>query len=224
MDLISTYIGFDCRGLEEVVAAKMDDATRQIMNGFNHFKTENYNKHPELYKELAKGQTPKFMVFACCDSRVSPSIILNFQPGDAFVVRNIANLIPSCDKVRYSGTGAAIQYAVSTLGVKNILVIGHSKCGGIEGLMKLPPGPPPPSNLVEEWVKIGIPAKNKVLEEHGHLDFDKQCYHCEKEAVNRSLKNLMTYPFVADAVNQKTLTLMGGYYDFVQGTFELLNP
>ncbi|XP_043704952.1 carbonic anhydrase 2-like [Telopea speciosissima] len=222
-------------GLEEAAAAKIKqitaelggekgwsspcDAIQQIKKGFHFFKTEKFDKDPELYKALAESQHPKFMVFACSDSRVSPSHVLDFQPGDAFMVRNIANLVPPYDKLRYSGTGAAIEYAVLSLNVKNILVIGHSRCGGIRGLMELPPGPP--SNFVEEWVRIGIPAKEKVIAEHGHLDLDTQCRYCEKEAVNLSLRNLLSYPFVVDGVKDKTLTLMGGYYDFVLGKFDL---
>ncbi|GFS45107.1 carbonic anhydrase 2 [Actinidia rufa] len=114
-------------------------------------------KNPALYSELSKGQSPKFMVFACSDSRVCPSHILGFQPGDAFMVRNIANMVPAYDKIRYSGVGAAIEYAVL------------------------------------------------------HL----------KEAVNVSLGNLLTYPFVREGLVKKTLSLKGGYYDFVSGSFEL---
>ncbi|XP_042497245.1 carbonic anhydrase 2-like [Macadamia integrifolia] len=222
-------------GLEEAAAAKIEqitaelgatngrwsigDAIDHIRKGFHYFKTEKFDKDRDLYEALAKKQEPKFLVFACSDSRVSPSHVLDFQPGDAFMVRNIANLVPSYDKLRYSGTGAAIEYAVSSLNVKNILVIGHSKCGGIRGLMELPPRPP--INFVEEWVTIGIPARDKVIAKYGDLDFDTQCYHCEKEAVNLSLMNLLSYPFVVEGVKNKTLTLMGGYYNFVEGTFDL---
>ncbi|XP_028215629.1 carbonic anhydrase 2-like isoform X1 [Glycine soja] len=209
----------------------------RIRTGFAHFKNEKFQKNPELYGELAKGQSPKillsivrmrellfhyFMVFACSDSRVCPSHILDFNPGEAFVVRNIANMVPPYDKTKYSGTGAAIEYAVVHLKVENIVVIGHSCCGGIKGLMSIPDDGTTASEFIEHWVQICTPAKSKVKTEASTLEFSEQCTNCEKEAVNVSLGNLLTYPFVRDAVvKKKTLALKGAHYNFVKGTFEL---
>ncbi|KAL2347317.1 hypothetical protein Fmac_001317 [Flemingia macrophylla] len=187
--------------LGDVAAAKIKELTAEldaagskpynpeerIKTGFVHFKTEKFEKNPDLYGELAKGQSPKFMVFACSDSRVCPSHVLDFQPGEAFMVRNIANMVPPYEKTKYSGTGAAIEYAVLHLKVENIVVIGHSCCGGIKGLMSIPDD--------------GTTAR--------------------QEAVNVSLGNLLTYPFVREGVVKKTLALKGAHYDFVKGTFEL---
>ncbi|KAI4383557.1 hypothetical protein MLD38_009383 [Melastoma candidum] len=197
------------------------DPAARIRTGFDHFKKEKYQKNPALYGELAKGQSPKFMVFACSDSRVCPSHILDFQPGEAFVVRNIANMVPPFDKTKYSGVGAAIEYAVLHLKVENILVIGHSCCGGIKGLMSIPDDGTTSSDFIEHWVNICSPAKTKVKSEHGKLSFAEQCANCEKEAVNVSLGNLLTYPFVRERAVNKTLALKGGHYDFVKGSFEL---
>ncbi|XP_056693092.1 carbonic anhydrase, chloroplastic isoform X2 [Spinacia oleracea] len=194
---------------------------QRIKEGFIKFKKEKYEKNPALYGELSKGQAPKFMVFACSDSRVCPSHVLDFQPGEAFMVRNIANMVPVFDKDKYAGVGAAIEYAVLHLKVENIVVIGHSACGGIKGLMSFPDAGPTTTDFIEDWVKICLPAKHKVLAEHGNATFAEQCTHCEKEAVNVSLGNLLTYPFVRDGLVKKTLALQGGYYDFVNGSFEL---
>jgi carbonic anhydrase len=193
----------------------------RIRSGFIHFKTEKFEKNPDLYGELAKGQSPKFMVFACSDSRVCPSHILDFQPGEAFVVRNIANMVPPYDKTKYSGAGAAIEYAVLHLKVENIVVIGHSCCGGIKGLMSIPDDGTTASDFIEQWVQICNPAKSKVKADTSSLSFSEQCTNCEKEAVNVSLGNLLTYPFVRDGVVKKTLALKGAHYNFVNGTFEL---
>ncbi|XP_020266321.1 carbonic anhydrase, chloroplastic-like [Asparagus officinalis] len=111
------------------------DAGERMNTGFEHFKKEIYEKKPELFSELAKGQSPKFMVFACADSRVCPSVILNFSPGEAFYAAHIAAMVPPYDNTKFSGAGAAIEYAVLHLKVENIVVIGHSCCGGIKGLM-----------------------------------------------------------------------------------------
>ncbi|WVZ14205.1 hypothetical protein V8G54_011771 [Vigna mungo] len=217
------------------------EASDRIKSGFLYFKKEKYelfnlklslipvivlqlpflSKNPALYGELAKGQSPKFMVFACSDSRVCPSHVLDFQPGEAFVVRNVANLVPPYDQSKFSGTGAAIEYAVLHLKVSNIVVIGHSACGGIKGLLSFPFDGTYSTDFIEEWVKIGLPAKAKVKTQHGDAPFAELCTHCEKEAVNVSLGNLLTYPFVRDGLVNKTLALKGGYYDFVKGSFEL---
>ncbi|XP_011009544.1 PREDICTED: carbonic anhydrase 2-like isoform X2 [Populus euphratica] len=205
----------------EAVSSKGFDPVERIKTGFVHFRTEKYEKNPDLYGALAKGQSPKFMVFACSDSRVCPSHILNFQPGEAFMIRNIANMVPPYDKTKYSGVGAAIEYAVLHLKVESIVVIGHSCCGGIKGLMSIPDDGSTASDFIENWVKICSAAKSKVTEKSASLSFAEQCHNCEKEAVNVSLGNLLTYPFVRNAVVNDAVSLKGAHYDFVKGTFEL---
>ncbi|XP_042502755.1 carbonic anhydrase 2-like isoform X2 [Macadamia integrifolia] len=221
--------------LEAVATAKIEQITAELQTvdspafnpverlktGFIHFKKEKYETNPALHGELAKGQSPKFMVFACSDSRVCPSHVLDFQPGEAFVVRNVANMVPPYDQTKYAGVGAAVEYAVLHLKVQNIVVIGHSCCGGIKGLMSFPDSGPTSTDFIEDWVKICSPAKAKVNAENGGLPLPELCTLCEKEAVNVSLSNLLTYPFVRDGLVKKTLALKGGYYDFVNGSFEL---
>nr|CAD66064.1 carbonic anhydrase [Lotus japonicus] len=198
-----------------------ETAEQRIIDGFTYFKIHNFDKNPDLYKELAKGQSPKFLIFACSDSRVSPTTILNFQPGEAFMVRNIANMVPPFNQLRYSGVGAAIEYAILELKVPNILIIGHSRCGGIARLMSHPEDDSPSFEFIDDWVKIGLPAKIKVLKEHASCDSLEQRTLCEKESVNNSLVNLHTYPFVDEQIRSKGLGLFGVYYDFVNGEFKL---
>lgn len=200
------------------------DALQRLESRFTKFKEELYVKKPELFKELAEGQSPEFMVFACADSRVCPSHVLGFQPGEAFTIRNIANMVPPYDPARYSGVGAAIEYAVIHLKVKSILVIGHSRCGGIKGLMSLPDDYSTSTAFIEDWVKICLPARERVKKDHAHLPFAEQCTECEKVAVDVSLENLLTYPFVKEGIQNKTLSIIGGYYDFVAGKFESWTP
>ncbi|GAB4839800.1 hypothetical protein Ancab_020510 [Ancistrocladus abbreviatus] len=221
--------------LQTVAAAKIKQLTAELQSaeskgfdpierikcGFARFKTEKYEKNPALYSQLAQGQSPKFLVFACSDSRVCPSHILDFQPGEAFMVRNIANMVPPFDQTKYSGAGAAIEYAVLNLKVENIMVIGHSCCGGIKGLMSIPDDGTISTDFIENWVKICQPAKSIVKAQYGSSELAEQCTNCEKEAVNISLGNLLTYPFVREGVMKKTLALKGAHYDFVKGSFEL---
>ncbi|KAH9776140.1 Beta carbonic anhydrase 2 [Citrus sinensis] len=197
------------------------DPVERIIKGFIHFKTSKFDKYPECFSELAKGQHPKFLVFACSDSRVSPSHVLDFQPGEAFMARNIANMVPAFNQLRYSCVGATIEYAVANLQVENVLVIGHSRCGGIKRLMSLPDDGSNYYDFIDDWVRIGLPAKAKVKREHPDLSFEQQTALCERESVNLSLVNLLTYPYVQRAVQDGTLALRGGYYDFVNGKFEL---
>ncbi|KAF8095187.1 hypothetical protein N665_0339s0056 [Sinapis alba] len=208
--------------LEELDSNKSSDAVERIQSGFMRFKTRKYLKRPGLFNSLATSQSPKFLVFACSDSRVSPSHILSFQPGEAFVIRNIANMVPVFDKTQHSGTGAALEYPITKLSVENILVIGHSRCGGIKALMGIEDDAAPPKSVfIENWVKIGTPAKNMIQAEFKDMSFEDQCTHCEKEAVNVTLGNLMSYPFVRERVAKNKLALRGAHYDFVNGTFEL---
>ncbi|KAE9608507.1 putative carbonic anhydrase [Lupinus albus] len=206
--------------LNEHSLPPFDPDVQRIIYGFTYFKLNNFDKNLELYKELALHQSPRFLIFACSDSRVSPDVILNFQPGEAFSARNIANMVPTYNQ-RDNGVGAIIEYAIEALKVSNILVIGHSKCGGIKRLMSHPEDGSPDYDFIDDWLKIGLPAKIKVLEEHPHANFEKQCELCEKESVNNSIVNLKTYPFVKKGVCDKSLKILGGYYDFVNGKFEL---
>lgn len=224
---ISTALSLGGRARFSVAAASTVvemDSIQRLQSGFQKFKDEIYTKNPELFKQLSEGQSPDFMVFSCADSRVCPSVTLGFQPGEAFTIRNIANMVSPYDPTKFSGTGAAIEYAVIHLKVKSILVIGHSRCGGIKGLMSLPDDLSTQTACIEDWVKIGLPARDQVKHDHADLTFEEQCTKCEKVSVDVSLKNLLTYPFVVEALEKKTLSLLGAHYDFVSGAFEVWTP
>ncbi|KAK8453214.1 hypothetical protein SEVIR_5G247800v4 [Setaria viridis] len=197
------------------------DAVERLKSGFDKFKTDVYDKKPELFEPLKEGQAPRYMVFACSDSRCCPSVTLGLQPGEAFTVRNIAAMVPPYDKTKYTGIGSAIEYAVCALKVEVLTVIGHSRCGGIKALLSMKDGAPDNFHFVEDWVRIGFLAKKKVLTNHASVPFDDQCTLLEKEAVNVSLYNLLTYPWVKEGVANGTLKLVGGHYDFVNGVFSV---
>ncbi|CAL4962442.1 unnamed protein product [Urochloa decumbens] len=200
-------------------AAVNMDPVERLQSGFKQFKSEVYDKKPELFEPLKEGQAPTYMVFACSDSRCCPSVTLGLKPGEAFTVRNIAAMVPPYDKTKYTGIGSAIEYAVCALKVKVLTVIGHSRCGGIKALLSMQDGAADTFHFVEDWVRIGFLAKKKVVTEYPHTPFDDQCTILEKEAVNVSLYNLLTYPWVKEGVAAGTLKLVGGHYDFVKGVF-----
>ncbi|KAL4580982.1 hypothetical protein LXL04_017188 [Taraxacum kok-saghyz] len=194
------------------------DAFTEMKQRFLTFKKEKYLENLECYQELALAQAPKFLVISCADSRVCPSYILGFQPGEAFVVRNIANLVPPFENGPCE-TNAALEFSVNALQVENILVTGHSCCGGIRALMGME-DEENSSSFIKNWVKVGKSARSNTKSTTSNLTFDQQCKHCEKESINHSLMNLLTYPWVEERVAKGLLSLHGGYYNFVDCTYE----
>nr|AFK40455.1 unknown [Lotus japonicus] len=157
------------------------------------------------------------MVIACADSRVCPSNVLGFQPGETFTIRNIANLVPPFVRGP-TETNAALEFAVNTLQVENIFVIGHSCCGGIRALMSMQDDAS--ASFIKNWVVIGKNARIKTEAAASNLSFDEQCSHCEKESINHSLLNLLTYPWIEQKVANGELMIHGGYYNFIDCSFE----
>ncbi|KAL6297129.1 hypothetical protein ACE6H2_005271 [Prunus campanulata] len=208
----------NCEGENVSKANNGPDLFGEMKERFLSFKKHKFLKESEHFQTLAQVQAPKFMVIACADSRVCPSNILGFQPGEAFMIRNVANLVPPFENGA-SETNAALEFAVNTLDVKNILVIGHSSCAGIETLMRMQDDGDS-SSLTHSWVINAKVAKLRTKAVAPHLSFDQQCRHCEKESINSSLLNLRTYPWIEDRAKKEVLSLHGGYYDFLRCTFE----
>ncbi|XP_002263870.2 beta carbonic anhydrase 5, chloroplastic isoform X3 [Vitis vinifera] len=194
------------------------DVFDEVKHRFLSFKKHKYLENLECFQNLATAQAPKFMVIACADSRVCPSKILGFEPGEAFMVRNVANLVPLYENGP-TETNAALEFAVNTLEVENILVIGHSCCGGIRALMGMEEEVDS-SSFIQSWVVVGKNAKLRAKATASKLSFDQQCRNCEKESINCSLLNLLTYPWIKERVERGMLSIHGGYYDFVNCTFE----
>ncbi|CAN7132749.1 unnamed protein product [Brassica rapa subsp. narinosa] len=205
---------------QEAIIDREDNADvfDDMKHRFLAFKKHKYMDNLEHFKKLADAQAPKFLVIACADSRVCPSAILGFQPGDAFTVRNIANLVPSYESGP-TETKAALEFSVNTLNVENILIIGHSRCGGIQALMSMQ-GEGDSRSFIHNWVKVGKKAKESTKAVASNLHFDHQCQHCEKASINHSLERLLGYPWIEEKVRKGSLSLHGGYYDFVNCTFE----
>ncbi|XP_048530565.1 beta carbonic anhydrase 5, chloroplastic-like isoform X2 [Triticum urartu] len=197
------------------------DPFSQLKERFTDFKQRNYVENFTNYQKLAEQQTPEFMVVACADSRVCPTSILGLQPGDAFTVRNVANLVPPYEHGA-SETTAALEFAVNSLQVPNVLVVGHSRCGGIQALMSMKSKKDDRSSrtFIRDWVSLGKSARLSTEAAAGNLSFESQCRHCEKESINSSLLNLLTYPWIEERVKEGNLNLHGGYYNFIDCTFE----
>ncbi len=197
----------------------------RLVTGFKSFRREHFEENRDTFRNLVeKGQAPKFLVIACSDSRVDPAIITQAAPGDLFVVRNVANLVPPCeDDGHYHGTSAAIDYAVRHLKVRHIIVIGHARCGGIKALVETPVDAAP-EGFIGNWVSIATAARDKVLAEMPTASLEEKIDACEKEGIKSSLANLMTFPWVAEKVSAGELTLHGWYFDITQGSLLALDP
>lgn len=191
-----------------------------LLNGFQNFYQEYFIDKPEVYEDLVKnGQSPKTLVIACSDSRVDPSILMDAKPGDIFVIRNVANLVPPYESEigGCHGTSAAIEYAVRHLEVENIIILGHSDCGGIKALVN---DQEQDETFIDTWLYIASDAKNAALKA-GH-DHGKACELCEKESVRISVGNLMTFPFVRERVEAGKLDLHGWYFNLKSGSLEIV--
>ncbi|MGE0633757.1 MAG: carbonic anhydrase, partial [Pseudobdellovibrionaceae bacterium] len=198
----------------------MNKSIYRLMAGFRKFR-EKYFLQDDLensvyYRLANSGQTPKTLLIGCSDSRVDPAILTGAAPGELFVVRNVANLVPPYETGgKFHGTSSAIEFAVINLKVENIIVLGHRQCGGIRALMRGPSSAQ--DSFVDKWMKIAAEARNKVLIEHASADEETRCRFAEMESIRVSLKNLRTFPFVHEAIEAKQLTLIGVYFDLEEG-------
>ncbi len=187
-------------------------AIEKLIEGFRSFRKIYYEDQPKFYRALVeKGQSPDIMIIACSDSRVNPSIIAHAEPGELFIVRNVANLVPPYQPdSQYHGTSAAIEFGVRDLAVKHIIVLGHSHCGGIKCLCEGYANTNQ-REFIEGWMQIVAPALDESL------TGEDQLRRVERQAVNVSLSNLITFPWVKRRVEEGGLTLHGWLFDLEAG-------
>jgi len=186
--------------------------------GFKRFQAGAVGPDSELFRELKQGQKPRTLLIGCSDSRVDPAIITDCVPGDLFVVRKVANLVPPCETDSgYHGVSAALEYAVCHLMVEHIIILGHSQCGGIKGLMEGVCDCATDS-FIGKWVGIAKGAKEQVLRELPEKSSELQHRACEQAAILLSLENLRTFSWLRQRVEEKALLLHGWYYDLQTGT------
>jgi len=184
----------------------------RMIAGFQTFRETYYEARPDFYRRLVeKGQNPDVMVIACSDSRVDPSIIANVEPDDLFIVRNVANLVPPYEPdATYHGTSAAIEFAVRDLNVSNIIVLGHSHCGGIRCLCEGHEDGET-REFIDGWMSIVRQACDET-----HTG-ETRLRHVERAAVQVSLRNLLTFPWVKQRVEDGRLKLHGWWFDLEVG-------
>jgi carbonic anhydrase len=211
-----------CCGGETRTAAS--DTIRRMVSGFRSFREKYYEQRPERLQSLATdGQRPQVLVIGCSDSRVDPALLTGAEPGELFVVRNVANLVPPYEPdARHHGTSAALQFAVQDLGVTDIVILGHSSCGGIKALVDESLGASQPREFITPWVSLARRHCAEILAERS--DDEVEYAACERAAIKGSLANLMTFPFVRDRINANAVRAHGWWLELKKGEMWAHDP
>ncbi len=193
-------------------------AIEQLIAGYRRFRGGYYEANRERLVDLAHcGQSPRVAVIACCDSRVDPAVITDSTPGELFVVRNVANLVPPCEgEGIWHGTSAALQFAVCGLEVEHLIVLGHARCGGIRSLLE-GQGDRQDDKFIADWMSIADEARKRSLGRADLQTIEEQAHACELDAIEISLANLETFPWIRQRMEQNSLHLHGWYYDMMSG-------
>jgi carbonic anhydrase len=196
---------------------------KKLLDGIVKFRKKDFEAHKELFHELKEGQKPHTLFITCSDSRIDPNRITRTLPGEMFIIRNIAGLVPPYrETAEYVSTTAAIEYAVLSLGVENIIVCGHSNCGGCaaclnptESLDKLP--------HTKKWMELAKPVRERVLLELGEDGPEAREWMMEQANVIEQLKHLMTFPYIREKALAGQLLLSGWYYIIETGEVFIYN-
>jgi carbonic anhydrase len=188
--------------------------------GYRAFREDYFKKNRDMIVALMnRRQSPTALMIACSDSRIDPSLKFGAEPGDMFIVRNVANLVPPYEPDgAYHGTSAALEFAVQVLEVPNIIVMGHARCGGIDALLRHQEEAA--SDFVVSWMRIAEQALARAPNLAGPEDHRRAC---EQEAVKVSLDNLRTFPWIKARVDKGTLKLHGWYFDLETATLHVMD-
>ncbi len=196
---------------------------QDLHDGYRRFRSERFPVEARRYDALAQGQSPRTMIIGCADSRVDPATIFSAAPGELFVVRNVAALVPPCeDGGTYHGTSAALEFAVTGLCVDAIVVLGHGQCGGIAAALAAD-GARPVGRFIAPWVSLINDVRDSVVEriEPAHASLRQTAL--ERMAIQQSLRNLATFSFVSDAIAAGRLSLHGAWFSIGEARLEWLD-
>ena len=197
-----------------------------LIDGYRRFRDTGWHAQRDRWAQLAEGQSPRVMVIACSDSRVDPAQIFDVSPGEIFVVRNVAALVPPCETGGgYHGVSAALEFAVTQLEVSEVVVMGHGMCGGCQAALTgaFAEAEPGEGGFISHWVDLLHDARLKVLADHGKVESEDARHAMEHEAVKTSLTNLRDFPFVAERERDGRLTLHGAWFAISSGLLHVLD-
>ncbi|MGB7287168.1 MAG: carbonic anhydrase [Salaquimonas sp.] len=191
---------------------------KKLLNGYRDFMSGRYSDERERYSQLAEtGQKPEILVIACCDSRAAPETVFNCGPGELFVVRNVANLVPPyAPDGTFHATSAALEFAVQALRVKHIVVMGHGRCGGIQAALDPDNEPLSPGDFIGKWMSMLTPLANQILASTALTASERQTA-LERVSVRNSIDNLMTFPCVSILEGRGKVQLHGAWFDISTG-------
>lgn len=195
-----------------------------LLDGYRSFMTGRYNSERDRYRSLAEnGQHPTTLVIACCDSRSAPETIFDCGPGQLFVLRNVANLVPPFGPdAAFHGTSSAIEFAVVHLEVSDIVVMGHGRCGGIQSALATAAGNAPEGNFIGRWLNMVKDVAGEIEANHLLTPAEQQTA-LERITIRQSIGNLMTFPFVQSRVKAQALSLHGAWFDISTGELWVMN-
>lgn len=195
-----------------------------LIDGYHRFRDGDWRRQRERWEKLAEGQSPQVMVIACSDSRIDPSVVFDARPGEMFVVRNVANLVPPFELggLRH-GVSAALEFAVTQLNVREIIVLGHGQCGGVSACLsrKFEDKAPGEGGFISRWMEMLDSARDRIVAELG--EGPAAVRELELECVRVSLANLRTFPFVAPREAEGQVRLIGAYFAIVDGILHVLD-
>ena len=200
------------------------DFPDRLLVGYRAFRRDRLPVEQDRYRTLAEaGQKPEVMIVGCCDSRVSPEVVFDARPGEMFVVRNVANLVPPyTPDGMIHGVSAALEFAVQALKVRHVVVLGHARCGGIRAYAEQD-RPLSPGDFIGQWMSLVSPAAAAVGE-RGSRPLEQYLAMLEQASVVRSLENLVTFPFVRARVEAGELGLHAAYFDVATGLMSVRDP
>jgi carbonic anhydrase len=218
----------DCFEGGKMNAKVRDRFPARLSDGYKAFYYSRLRHERERYEKLAlEGQTPEVMIVSCCDSRAGPEIIFDAAPGEIFVARNVANLVPPYQpNGDYHGTSAALEYGVQALKVRHIVVMGHGRCGGVNAFREQLEGaetvPLSPGDFIGKWISLLEPAAQEMrCPDHAPAEIRQRAL--EEASIRKSIANLMTFPNISASVEAGSLFLHGAWFDISTGELWILD-
>jgi carbonic anhydrase len=196
----------------------MSNFPAKLLDGYRNFMSGRYTDERERYRVLADtGQRPHTLLIACCDSRAAPETIFDCGPGELFVVRNVANMVPPYEPdSQFHATSAALEYAIQVLKIRNIVVMGHGRCGGIQAALDPALEPLSPGDFIGRWMSLVRPAAEQIQNNDLMTQTERQTA-LERVSIRNSIANLLTFPFVQHGTEAGELSVHGAWFDISTG-------